>query len=130
MGWDERGSPCGSGQKLFPGEAKAIWESQSLGAMSRVFLEPAPSVGPPWANKAMAAGTRHGGCREGVASTLEQAETHQVCEVLEGILQVLRLVLCLPAELSDLVTSSGLVCPHQRITLCVLGHPPACPTSL
>lgn len=30
------------------------------------------------------AGTWHGGHREGVASTLEQTETNQVCEVLEG----------------------------------------------
>lgn len=70
--------------------------------------EPAPSVGPPWANKAVAAGIWHGGYREGVASTLEQADTHQVCEVLEGILQVQRPVLSLPAQLFDLVTSSSL----------------------
>lgn len=69
----------------------------------------------------------HGGCGEGVASTLEQAETHQVCEVPEGILQVQRLMLHLPAQLPDTVTSSCLGCLHQRVTLHVLRHPAACP---
>lgn len=43
----ERGNPHGSGQKCLPGEAEASLGAQGFGAMYRVFLEPAPSVGPP-----------------------------------------------------------------------------------
>lgn len=97
--------------------------------MQRVFLKLPPSVGPSWANEAEAAGTLHAGHRESGASAREQAETHKG---LEGILQVQRLVLYLPAQLFDLVISSysllGSLC--QRITLHVLGHPPACPHHL
>lgn len=101
--------------------------------MQRVFLKLPPSVGPSWANEAEAAGTLRAGHRESGASAREQAETHTG---LEGILQVQRLVLYLPAQLFDLVISSysllasllGSLC--QRIALHVLGHPPACPHHL
>lgn len=109
-------------RSIFLENLKQFWDLKALGQCAGCFW----SLHPVW-DTLGSAETWHGGHREGVASTLEQKETNQGCEVLGGILQVQRLCGEGQEQLCDLVTSSCLGCPYQRITLHVLGHPPAGP---